>query len=203
MSNLSLAPRTVRPGHATSIEIAAKLARPHDHVLRLVKSHLETLEVYGSVPFRIERGAGRPTSVAILSPPQIAFLIARVRSDLASRALSDFVASLPEQLHAEILDLIASIDIQDIPPGRFIYVARERVTGRYKIGISSRPESRVKELNLGNPEPLDIVAKIPAMGDRHSHESALHEQFSGHRLRSEWFDADTPVHEIENSEDPA
>ena len=191
----------------TSLEVARALGRPHRHVIQLVRGHCEALQAYGPVNFRIDRletnGGGQQRYVAVLSPPQAAFILARIRSDRVSRVLADFVSSLPRQFHSEIIELIASIDIDDLQADRFIYVARERFSGRFKIGISVRPESRLRELNLGNPEPLDLVAKIPAVGDKFAHERSLHRQFGAHHLRSEWFDSGTPVHEIESNEDSA
>jgi hypothetical protein len=187
-------------GLTTSLEIAERLGRSHDHVFKLVRAHSQALEEYGELRIRQSsfstRGGAQVRRIAVLSAPQVAFLFARLRSEVASRTLSDFVASLPQHMHAVILDLVATMDIEDLPREQFVYVARERSSGRYKIGISARPEDRIRELNLGNPEKLELVVKLPASGAKHAHEAALHKQFRKHHLRSEWFAADTPVHEI-------
>jgi len=87
-----------------------------------------------------------------------------------------------------IVNLVSSLDTHDLPVDRFVYVARESVSGRYKIGISKDPERRVKELNIGNPEELVLVHHYKATEDGHLSETLAHALFEEHRLRSEWFD---------------
>jgi hypothetical protein len=71
--------------------------------------------------------------------------------------------------------------MQRQPPG-FVYfiVSGERV----KIGYSVNPKMRLKRLKTGAPQPLEIVATVPAYPHN---ERRLHKQFSDYRLHGEWF----------------
>lgn len=57
-------------------------------------------------------------------------------------------------------------------------------TGRAKIGISIKPEARLIDLQVGNPEKLLLYGTMP--GD---HEYELHHRFAHNRLQGEWFKA--------------
>ena len=58
-------------------------------------------------------------------------------------------------------------------------------SGAVKIGCSSHPESRLRELRSGNPERLSLLAVIPGGQSR---EQELHRQFAADRVAGEWFD---------------
>lgn len=53
-----------------------------------------------------------------------------------------------------------------------------------KVGVSSDPENRMKELRAGAPGPLRIVAKFEQRG---RDEGALHKRIAHLRLYGEWF----------------
>ena len=53
-----------------------------------------------------------------------------------------------------------------------------------KIGHGARPGERRSQLQTGNPEPLVLMAAIPALYDA---ESALHEVLVEYRVRLEWY----------------
>jgi hypothetical protein len=53
-----------------------------------------------------------------------------------------------------------------------------------KIGYSANPEKRIKELQTGNPEKLELLLTIP--GNRET-EAAFHTYFDRARLEGEWF----------------
>jgi hypothetical protein len=57
-----------------------------------------------------------------------------------------------------------------------------------KIGKSSQPAKRLRELQTGNADTLQIIGQLAG-----NHESALHVQFEGYRVfPGEWFRADGP-----------
>jgi hypothetical protein len=66
-----------------------------------------------------------------------------------------------------------------------IYVIGERRTGIVKIGTNVNPFARLKELQAGNPRPLDVLVTLP--GDRRD-EAALHRAFADLCVGGEWFD---------------
>lgn len=59
--------------------------------------------------------------------------------------------------------------------------------GPVKIGLARDPWSRLKELQVGNAEPLELLGHTPAC-DARSLEQELHRRFSDSHKRGEWFD---------------
>lgn len=58
----------------------------------------------------------------------------------------------------------------------------------YKIGKSKNPDRRIKELNSGSSEKIELIYKYRSVEYYHTIESALHNFFSNKRLNSEWFE---------------
>jgi len=107
--------------------------------------------------------------------------------------IGDFVASLPKAHSDAIIDMLETMDIKDLPPDRFVYVAVEAETGNYKVGISIDPERRVKELNIGNPRELSLVKVFLAAEDGYLSETQAHKRLAEHHIRSEWFGPDSDL----------
>lgn len=66
-----------------------------------------------------------------------------------------------------------------------------------KIGMSSDPEKRLKQLQTANSQKLQIRAKIKCKSRKHAMEveAAAHEYFAKHHKRGEWFKcADIIIH---------
>jgi len=74
-------------------------------------------------------------------------------------------------------------------------VAQEPVSKRYKIGISSCPERRIKELNVGNPEALILVHAYQAR-EKYQSENLAHNTFSDKRLKGEWFKSNIELNQL-------
>ncbi len=94
----------------------------------------------------------------------------------------------------EMMQAVNDIDLGDIPEDgykRYVYVAKEEISGRIKIGISKDPEQRIKALNTGNPEELILVAQFEAKKKGYQSEKDVHSLLKEHKVRSEWFDKDT------------
>jgi len=70
----------------------------------------------------------------------------------------------------------------------YIYLLKSQENGYYKIGKSVNPDRRIKTLQTGNPEKIDLVLKVKVF-DRFSAkiESALHSQYSYLNKNGEWF----------------
>lgn len=63
-----------------------------------------------------------------------------------------------------------------------------KVIGRYKIGLSRRPELRLEQLNSSQaPCPIKGIRYIQVQ-DMKAIEDKLHEQFKVQRRHGEWFD---------------
>ena len=72
----------------------------------------------------------------------------------------------------------------------FLYFFQGQSGGAIKIGYSSSPEKRLKELQTGYPDALKILLMIP--GDEKA-ERVLHQQLKDFRLKGEWFKPDRYV----------
>ena len=73
---------------------------------------------------------------------------------------------------------------------KYTYFIQPQSGVAVKIGVSSNPEHRIKELQTGHHEPLHIAAVLK--GDR---EREFHVRFSGLRMRGEWFRATSELSE--------
>lgn len=66
-----------------------------------------------------------------------------------------------------------------------------------KIGVSATPESRLKELQTGNPFKLKIIKKVPCLtkGAAFALESSLHEmtKATNKKMIGEWFKIYQPI----------
>lgn len=67
-----------------------------------------------------------------------------------------------------------------------IYFAQALISLRVKIGHTEQNVTkRVSELQIGSPEPLDLLGFIE--GDR-TDEKRLHKRFAAHHVHGEWFE---------------
>ena len=72
----------------------------------------------------------------------------------------------------------------------YLYVIESASTGSpLKIGISSNPESRLSELQTGNPYHMTIKVRqeFATRRDARKAEADLHTQCNQYRLQGEWF----------------
>lgn len=56
--------------------------------------------------------------------------------------------------------------------------------GPIKIGLSSRPKDRIKDMSTASPYPITLLA---VMKGNMFDEARIHEEFASLRLRGEWF----------------
>lgn len=69
-------------------------------------------------------------------------------------------------------------------PTAGVYFLRARESGRIKIGFSTDAPSRIRQLQTGSPERLELLRVLPAGADL---ERALHIAFAVERQHNEWF----------------
>lgn len=69
----------------------------------------------------------------------------------------------------------------------YVYLIKSSETGYYKIGYSANPEQRLKQLQTGCPDKLDMISTFSSPRARKL-ENALHNSFSYARKHNEWFD---------------
>jgi len=68
--------------------------------------------------------------------------------------------------------------------GKYIYIIQAKNGGPIKIGIAINPRMRLKELQIGNPNELQIIKLIEG-GIKEERE--LHRKFKKYQLINEWF----------------
>jgi len=72
-------------------------------------------------------------------------------------------------------------------PKGYVCFIQGQCGGAIKVGFSSSPEKRLKELQTGYPDTLIILLMMP--GDEGT-ERTLHREFEASRLHGEWFRPD-------------
>jgi hypothetical protein len=65
-----------------------------------------------------------------------------------------------------------------------VYFITARSVGRVKIGYSDKPRSRVLWISANSPVEVALEATIDGGIDM---EAGLHQRFSAHRVKGEWF----------------
>ena len=177
----------------TSREIAELTGKAHSHVMRDIRSMIKRIEAAPSLDWHCETetytdAQGREREQYRISKHLVLTLISVY--DTVSRF------KIFERIEiTNIRDLIAGLDVADLHPDQFIYVAMERQSHRYKVGISKNPEQRVKNLSNMHPEGLVLLAVYEARRGRLS-ESIAHQHLSEWRLNGEWFASDAPVQSL-------
>lgn len=76
-----------------------------------------------------------------------------------------------------------------------VYFAWQAAAGMVKIGYSKNPDKRVKALQTGSPESVEIVFSIPGTM---AQEKRLHRLLGSDRHRNEWFKPTEKMSEIAN-----
>jgi len=191
MKSLSIVKQDKTHGvHVRSVDIWQGLGYAEHRLLNRVitKNH----DVLGDVihqEYKPEKGGkgGRPEKTFLLTERQF-LIVALMAVKHGAKLKGIIVDGLMGKSVKEVINIISSMDIEDIPPDRYVYVAQESESGRYKIGISKDPERRIKELNIGNPEQLNLIHYFKSNGNKYESETLTHKMYEAHKLRSEWFD---------------
>lgn len=69
----------------------------------------------------------------------------------------------------------------------YVYLIRSKETNRYKIGKSKNPEKRLKQLQTGSSEQLELIEKFQSKYP-FLIESTMHNRYSYVKMIGEWFD---------------
>lgn len=69
---------------------------------------------------------------------------------------------------------------------KYIYLLKSYENGYYKIGLSKNPFNRIKQLQTGNPEKIELIASYKSVNYLKV-ETALHNYFSHSKTINEWF----------------
>jgi hypothetical protein len=74
-----------------------------------------------------------------------------------------------------------------------VYLLKSDTSGYYKIGVSNNSKKRVKQLETGSSENIDIVhifnSDLPF-----KLEKALHNFFISYKINREWYDLPIDIH---------
>lgn len=68
-----------------------------------------------------------------------------------------------------------------------IYLIKSLNEGVYKIGVSKTPNKRLKEVQTGNPSPIDILY-LYETEYAYKIETCLHNRYSHYNTHGEWFE---------------
>lgn len=85
----------------------------------------------------------------------------------------------------ELFELISDVDV-DHPLPLYTYIIKEVETGKLKLGISTNPAARIKTLQVGNPNTLELVS-IRHAPNGLADEKAMHNANAPYHIRGEWF----------------
>lgn len=73
----------------------------------------------------------------------------------------------------------------------YVYLIRNAQAGRLKIGYSNNPAGRLRTLQTGSAEYLELLRFIPGT---QNDEKNLHKRFKALRIHHEWFQDSPAIH---------
>ena len=190
----SIIPSAV-PTSMSSREIAELTGKQHAHIMRDIRAMVDRLKADSNLNWHCETetyvdAKGESREQYALDRNMTLTLITQY-SPAARMAVFSQIE------HINLREILSNFDAQDLPPDRFVYVAMERESKRYKVGISKYPEKRVECLSRCHPEGLVLMAVYAASHDGYLSELAAHQQLSQWRLNGEWFSSDAPVYQLQ------
>jgi len=135
---------------------------------------------------------GRPDESYYLNFEQFLLLVSLTKhtpnnKTIKIKVINELINGFKDATFFAIIELIKSFDAEELECDKYVYVAKEQVSGRYKIGISKNPEQRIKQLNTGNPEQLILIHSYLATEQKYQSEVLAHSLFNQDRLKGEWF----------------
>lgn len=131
--------------------------------------------------------AGGIQETTIINEAALVFLSMRSNSAKSKAAVSSIVAQISDS--KAIIRALQDFEVPDDLPDMYVYAIRESESGRVKVGISRNPETRLKQLQTGNSQHLELVAYRKAE-NRYQDEAATHQLLGDCHVRGEWFSPD-------------
>lgn len=167
-----------------SFLLAQGLEREHYIVVELIKKYRSDFEDFSSLKTRkLKSTGGRAANEYLITYDQVVFLISIIRNSPKVVELKHKMIKTTTLVKA--IELINGFDFGESKL-RYVYAAVDE-SGRVKIGISNNPVERVKNLNIGNADNLQLVFTKEAKGNGYSDEIKLHQKCEPFKIRSEWF----------------
>ena len=128
---------------------------------------------------------GRTQEPTIISETALTFLALRSQRLKGSNVISAILSQISDS--KAIIKALNDFEVPDDLPEMYVYAIREAESKRIKLGISRDPQARLRQLQTGNSQKLELVAFKPAV-NRFAEERALQADNAASRIRGEWFD---------------
>ena len=104
------------------------------------------------------------------------------------RLFVQIMQSLSDPALVNLFDMLNNMDVVDLPPDRFVFVAQEPETGFYRVGISKDPVARIDKLSEGRSNPLVLLFVYRAAPSGYLSKWEAHRALEHHMLGGDWFD---------------
>lgn len=124
-----------------------------------------------------------------LTPNQVAGILGVTERTVYELAKLDILPAIKVgrlwRVHPdEVAAHVEYLKTQPSGPAIFVYFLRGRATRHIKIGMARDVSRRVRDLQAGSPDILDVLGVI---SERLFGETDLHRRFKADRLHGEWF----------------
>lgn len=174
-----------------TIYLAKGFGRNHRSMLQTVNDYMDAYLSLDTIESRLmpRIGMGRPARDILLSKSQVMLLASTIRTTEQTLKFKVQVIRLFSNKDHEmsgIKELIDDFDFGQVED-MFVYAVKDE-QGRIKIGISKNPENRVRNLNIGNADKLELVYTKKSNGGGYSSEVEAHKRAKQHRIHGEWFE---------------
>lgn len=178
----------------SSLKLASLLGVEHRAVSRLLKKHFPDLVANNET---VHTSGGRPAASREMSPEQ-AIAVMMMIGGAEGHPIKRKIAGSLGAMASAFDNLISALSEMDMDPDisdRFVYFAREKTSRRIKIGISKNPHKKIADLNIGNPEILELIHFFKA-SQGFKTEKMIHNSFRDFLIRGEWFSPEIPAFQI-------
>lgn len=165
----------------TSLDVAELLGSRHDAVKRSIGRTSRSLELDGVKEKYLKNHLGQTiTFYEFTDISSLMVVVARIRPE----AMTHIAAYIEDRF--SIHEALKDFDYSELRPDQKLYVIRNTETGNYKVGISSDPERRLKDLQTGNDCKLELIYTSNG-GKTKRDERDQHLIDSANNIRGEWF----------------
>ena len=129
--------------------------------------------------------AGGMQETTIINESSLYSLILKSRNPSAKAVQRAILSQVGDS--KAVLRALNDFEVPEDLPYLYVYAIRESETGRIKLGISRDPHARLRQLQTGSSQELELVAYRKAE-NRYQDEGAVHHANATLRIRGEWFE---------------
>lgn len=188
--------------YTTSLVLAKISGKTHANVLRDISRELEQIstasdltsleisqlqEGFREITYKDAKGEMR--KCYNLSEEAFLQIALRYSASVRGKFVLAFVSyrnALTAIYKARLVSLIIP---QDKAERGFVYVIQESESGNLKIGVSKDPLVRLKQLQTGNSQDLNLLYTSLVCSNAFEVESSVHKAFAEYAIRGEWFNS--------------